>query len=109
MDKTKHTSPVAKYAVGKGWHPLVDEAAEKLNGIGVKVFSHYEKYGTLQFDVEPVSMEAIAVLNEIEDRSQHICEMCGAAGPEVSGDVLHGYVKTLCPACRKIRRQQQDQ
>lgn len=86
---------------------MVDEAAERLNGIGVKVLSHFEKYGTLQFDVEPVSVEAITILNEIEARSQHICEMCGTAGPEVNEDVLNGYVKTLCPACQKIRRQQQ--
>lgn len=109
MDKTKHTSPVAKYAVGKGWHPLVDEAAERLNGIGVKVLSHFEKYGTLQFNVEPEPVEATIILGEIEDRSQHICEMCGADGPEISEDMFHGYAKTLCSACRKIRRQQQGQ
>lgn len=90
-----------EYAVGKGWHPLVDEATNRLSKLGVKVTSHFEKYGTLQFTVEPEPLEAISILNEIEDRSQQICEMCGATGPEVNEVEFSSWVKTLCPTCFK--------
>lgn len=105
MNTALHNSHT-KYTVGKGWHPLVDEATERLNSIGVKVLSHFEKYGTLQFNVEPEPLEAIIILNEIEDRSHQTCEMCGATGSEVSEVEFKGWVKTLCPTCQKLREQQ---
>lgn len=91
MDETE-----IKYTVGKGWHPLVDEAKARLEKLGVKIISHYEKYGTLRFEIEPEPIEATIILNELEDRSVTICEMCGAAGQEVE---FKGWTKTLCPVC----------
>lgn len=92
-----------EYTVGKGWHPLVDEATERLNLLGVKVLIHYEKYGTLRFTVEPEPIEATIILNDIEDRSHHVCEMCGASGNNVDEVEFTrgtgGWIKTLCPIC----------
>lgn len=101
MDETE-----IKYAVGKGWHPLVDEATDRLNQLGIKIINHYEKYGTLRFEVEPEPIEATIILNELEDRSATICEMCGAAGPEVNEVEFNGWIKTLCPTCFKEWKQQ---
>lgn len=98
------------YAVGQGWHSLVDEATERLERLGVKVLRHYEKYGTLRLDVDPEPREATIILNEIEDRSQHICEHCGATGGEVEVDIMQlnsTWIKTLCPTCFKQWHQRQ--
>lgn len=90
------------YTVGKGWHSLVDEATQRLEQLGVKVNSHYEKYGTLRFDVAPEPREATIILNEMEDRSKHICENCGSTDPDVDiVELRSGWIKALCPACCK--------
>ncbi len=86
------------YTVGKGWHPLVDEATTRLDKLGVKVINHFEKYGTLRFSTDIEPQEATIILNEIEDRSGHTCEFCGNPGDYVEH---HGWIKTLCPTCYK--------
>lgn len=90
-----------EYTVGKGWRSLVDEAIQRLEKLGVKVDSCYEKYGTLRFNVYPEPREATNILNEMEDRSQHICERCGATGQEVDIVEIGGWIKALCPTCTK--------
>lgn len=60
------------YTVGKGWHPLVDEATKRLDKLGVKVINYFEKHGTLRFSTDTEPLEATIILNEMEDRSQHI-------------------------------------
>ncbi len=85
-----------RYTVGIGWHPLVDEGIKRLEALGVNVTECYEKYGTLRFEVDHEPPEATDILEELEERSESICEFCGAAAAEVESD---GWVKTLCPVC----------
>lgn len=88
------------YAVGNGWHPLVDEATIRLKQLGVSITSHYEKYGTLRIEVDSEPLEATIILNEMEDRSKCICEMCGVSDNDVTQVEFNGWIKTLCHTCQ---------
>lgn len=82
-------------SVGEGWRPLVGECHERLQA----AFPDYElldikqKYGALEYQAFPrrwtvgqgqwttqeyASLQAIT--SEVRDRSERICEWCGATG-----------------------------
>jgi hypothetical protein len=97
--------------VGEGWRPLVEECHERL----VAAFPDYEllaikqKCGFLEYQAFPrrwaegqkrwtteESADVEAITSQVRDRSEHICEWCGAAGQ------LREWRKvdlTLCDAC----------
>ena len=85
------------YAVGSGWHALLNEYLPKIKKLGGQLQCNpYEKYGTLQIDVYPLNNDMITLLNELENKSETICEICGSPG------VLRekqNWIKTLCSYC----------
>ena len=84
--------------VGPGWFPLVEEfftyARSNLTAGEREAFgrvSFKEKYGQLRVEgAYPASLED--KVEEIEDRSEETCEVCGMPGrPRDSG-----WIRTLC-------------
>lgn len=102
-----------------GWYDLVYNLCKKLKllmdltGVMVEAMQVKEKYGTLRFyagmrtppklsptgDFNEVLGEIIDdLINEAENRSAFICEVCGKTGCLCSS----GYwYKTLCTSCRE--------
>lgn len=101
-----------------GWYDLVYNLCKKLKllmdltGIMVEAMQVKEKYGTLRFyagtrtppklsptgDFNEVLCEIIDdLINEAENRSAFICEICG----DRSGSLAHkgSWFKTLCNKC----------
>jgi hypothetical protein len=100
-----------------GWHDLIDEAMSRIEdflreqGWLAKVFVRQvkEKFGSLRIYVRPDDdsawpdeiAEGVAKIRmEIEDRSAHICEICGELGEIV---VVDHYHQCLCPNHRDRR------
>ncbi len=90
-----YTRSEAKKAVGAGWSSLIDEAYNKLETMNpqplvdvVKV-----KYGGLRIGAESFDSELTRFLWEIEDRSLHVCELCGKPGEPAA---VNYWVRTLC-------------
>lgn len=82
------------YPVGNGWVPLVLELHEKLVAInpGYEIDQIKEKFGGLRYYVGPVGEEARKLIDEAEEKSFTICEVCGEPGVPRGG----GWIKTLC-------------
>jgi hypothetical protein len=97
--------------VGEGWRPLVEECHERLQ----VAFPDYElldikqKYGVLEFQAFPRRWaegqgqwtrqeyaDLHAITGEIRDRSETICEWCGAPG-QLRESRKHEL--TVCDAC----------
>ena len=71
------------YHVGPGWYHLVDEGTRRLKAAGAKEISYKEKYGSLTFECFPCDSEAQDIIENIETRSEVICEECGKPGSQV--------------------------
>jgi hypothetical protein len=99
--------------VGEGWRPLVEECHERL----LAAFPDYEllavkqKYGALEFQAFPrrwapgheqwtaqETADLEAITSEIRDRSEHVCEWCGAPGNPRESRKLE---LTLCDPCNE--------
>ena len=89
------------YHVGPGWHSLVDEGTRRLKSAGAKEISYKEKYGSLTFECFPCDSEAQDIIENIETRSEVICEECGKPGSQVE---VRGWLKTLCQECIMKKR-----
>jgi hypothetical protein len=95
--------PVTDYKsdVGEGWHSLLDEMHEAL----VKADPSYqtiqvkEKFAGLRVYIN-ANREAQDICGQFEERSHHICEVCGKPG---ESDASHFWVKTLCPDHKAAR------
>ncbi|MBX9455471.1 MAG: hypothetical protein KL863_05280 [Rhizobium sp.] len=100
-----------------GWHPLIDEALQRIDDFLQKegwlgkafVRQVKEKFGGLRIYVRPdgdtdwpdhVAEGVGKIRMEIEDRSAHICEICGERGEIV---VIDSYHQCLCPEHHKRR------
>ena len=78
----------AKAQVGEGWHLLIDEVYDK----GIGVWGVKEKWGGLRISMISGTTEEWDFLEEIEERSLTVCEMCGEPGTPTT----KGWIKTLC-------------
>ena len=88
------------FSCGDGWFQLIDTLCAKLQRmtdedgapqiIAVQV---KEKFGELRFYVRQASEAQFALIDEAEQRSAQICEVCGAPGRVV----VDGWVRTCCP------------
>lgn len=87
-----------KNGVRRGWWVLLDEYIPKIERTGTKVIRPaYEKYGTLRLDVDKETAEVSAILDELEEKSKSICEMCG--NPATIRENRNGWLKALCDIC----------
>lgn len=95
-----------------GWFGLIYELSKKISIIdpNVQAVQVKEKYGGLRFYVGSVSMdtadEIFDLINEYENKSYEICEMCGTTEDVTTNE--HGWVLTLCKKCREERLNNKD-
>jgi hypothetical protein len=96
-------SPFSHFGIecGRGWYVLIDELCTSLTKIAIQekrpppqVHQVKEKFGRLRFYVSNASDEMYLRINEAEDSSSQICELCGERGKRVDVD---GWWSTLCP------------
>ena len=81
----------AKRCVGEGWSSLIDAIFDRLPE-DAYISQIKEKFGGLRFYVDGVSSEVLDFVDEMENKSYEICEVCGLPGKPREG----GWIKTLC-------------
>lgn len=86
----------AQQCVGAGWAALIEECYNALPD-GSTIHQVKEKYGGLRFYCEPCP----PMIAEIEDRSETVCEDCGAQGEprRTPRGAEYGWIRTLCDGC----------
>lgn len=94
---------------GPGWYPMIAELHLKLSRVDVDydVLQVKEKYGTLRYYAHTHTDDSIilddfdALIEEAENRSAQICELCGNPGQlSASENLGERRYKTLCRGCR---------
>lgn len=88
-----------------GWFELLKEACEKLKDAPIEFAQIKEKFGGLRIyfdylgddDSDMTFDEVSDILEEIEERSFTICEICGAPGKPTG----RGWIQTLCEKHRQ--------
>jgi len=93
MHKDHITLHDAQRQVGKGWHELLLEAYRN-KPKRVVIVEVKEKWGGLRITPSMADMAYYDLLDEIENRSLTICEVCGKPGKPTEP---RGWIKTLCP------------
>jgi rubrerythrin len=81
-----------KKTCGSGWLHLIDEVYDKLPP-NVNVEAVYQKWAFLRFDLDKEDDVFEKFLEEIEERSSHVCEICGETG---SNMLINGWERTRC-------------
>lgn len=85
---------------GDGWYNIIRDACVQLNALNISNLKFHqikEKWGTLCLYVNLHNKEIAKILNEAEQQSSKICEICG--GPsQVNWDAA--WVTTRCKKCR---------
>ena len=89
------------FEIGKGWMPLVTELLDKIQYLvdnnpeysELQVIQVKEKFAQLRVYLNYYYGEIEDLIEEYEEKSAYICEVCGEAG--VIRD-LHGWYTTLC-------------
>jgi hypothetical protein len=95
-DAPEKSSMAFGFQCEDGWFELIRELSEKLEPLGVVAECVKEKYGGLRFYVDSGSFEVWDLIEEAENQSTSICELCGAPG----GLTQAGwYSQTLCSKC----------
>lgn len=84
----------AQQYVGPGWAGLITELFLLTSEYDGDVHQIKEKFGSLRWYCGG-SGEYLDKVEEICDRSYHVCEDCGAPGKQREG----GWIKTLCEEC----------
>lgn len=84
----------------KRWGDLLEEYVPKIVQAGAILNGEpYEKYGSLRLSVEyQISDEVLALLNELKDKSEKVCERCGK---EATIKEKGGWYKAICEDCFK--------
>jgi len=90
--------------VGKGWASLVNELYDK-KPKKIKVVQLKEKFASLRCYTDWSDDEFDKVIEDVERRSETICEQCGSVGKV--RDIGHWLV-TLCDDC-EIKRKENNQ
>lgn len=84
--------------IGQGWLPLVEELDEALSKTDpdYKIRQIKEKFGTLRFYVEEgVSEQGRQLIREAEEKSAHICDVCGGVG-KIQPNKRKSWLVTRC-------------
>lgn len=76
----------------KGWKDLIVPLVQKCKDEGVVITQIKEKFGTLRFYTSACSDELFDMICEAEEKSAHICEICGKPG-KVRGEY---WLETRC-------------
>lgn len=89
---------------GDGWYTLIRELSEKLESMiedqYVCATQIKEKFGGLRFYMTCATDEAWDLIEDAEERSYKICEVCGHEGRVVE---IVGWHVCLCEGCEQER------
>jgi hypothetical protein len=90
---------------GSGWYDILDELCGKIqahceeNGYDDVMFTQIkEKYSTLRVYVNFGSDVIYAYIDEAEEKSSHVCEVCGSKRGKIYDD--HGWLSVRCKKCK---------
>lgn len=104
-------------SVNDGWFDLIRNLCKEINniikGTDLKVIADQvkEKFGTLRFyyhidfnsskckEIEKISNEISIIINNYEEKSAKICEVCGKQGKLIG----ENWLTTLCEECKEKR------
>ena len=75
-----------------GWRKLVTRFYDQVPD-SVAVISVFQKWGGLRFDIRPGHDATERLIEEIDQESRSICEVCGELASEVR---IGGETRTLC-------------
>lgn len=86
---------------GEGWHPLIKELLDKLEAYTIlfplwkhlRILQIKEKWGSLNVYTNFLTNEIVALIDEYEQKSLTICEICGKTG-FLREDL--SWIQTLC-------------
>ena len=87
------------FEVGNGWFRLIYTASKKLTshceatGLDIRVNQIKEKYGLLRIYLSSYTDEADKIIDEAENASSQLCEVCGRPGKLKT----KGWRFTACP------------
>jgi hypothetical protein len=89
---------ILRVDVGRGWRDLVQECHERLSEDfpGYTLLAVKQKYGVLAFQASHQRGGVDDLTDDFADRSEEVCEWCGAPG-ELRG--WRRWELTLCDAC----------
>lgn len=86
---------------GDGWFHIIHDLCKEIKKIDHEKFKFTqikEKYGLLRCNVSGSNEKIYKLLEEAVKQSYNVCEICGVEeGVTTEG----GWIKTLCPSCRK--------
>jgi len=96
---------------GKGWHKLLEPIIgyietynkDKDEEHQIKLTQVKEKWGLLRIYVNFGTHELYELIDEAEDKSQNVCELCGTE--KNVGTKTSGWMLTLCLDCMKKETQ----
>lgn len=86
----------------KGWYGLINTIIEKIIDYNsshiqkIEITQIKEKYGGLRFYITFGTDEIYDLIDECEDESYNICEICGSKENVFQTD---GWIKTICKKC----------
>ena len=85
------------FECGPGWKPLIEKVAQACEESEVDIYATQikEKYGTLRIYTNGGTDEIFDLIDEVEDESEKMCEVCGEAGQVVGT----GWLKCRCQKC----------
>ena len=90
---------------GEGWFNLIWKLCEDIDVIvkregwtDFRVDQIKEKFGGLRFYINGANNEVHDLIDEAEQKSYEVCELCGKKGSMYIG---FGWYRTLCSKCAK--------
>ena len=97
---------------GDGWYQLIYDLCKEITtyvnnlpetkGLdSIEVLQIKEKYGTLRFYISHGDTCIHKQIQTAEEKSAHICELCGEVGRLTRRG---GYFQTLCTKCRMKKK-----
>ncbi len=92
------------YSPAPGWDPIVEGLVARMSEDHTcRIFQIKEKFGELRVYYSSSDPVIDSFVENAVKSCRSICEDCGL-GTATSGG--KGWIRTLCPECRKVRDQQ---
>jgi len=91
---------------GDGWFDLIYRICEEIDGFykvnkadinNLRILQIKEKYGGLRFYIGSYIDEEQNIIDFYEEKSYHVCELCGKEGKL---RIKNGWYTTVCDECK---------
>ena len=89
---------------GDGWYDILDRLCQRIQDYvdktgcpQVEATQVKEKFGTLRFYTQGGDETTESFIDEAEEETEHICELCGS---KEDIQPTKGWIHYLCPKCR---------